>query len=309
MAEIERESKATFRDVINSMNYNVKLVFAFYVTSSLGRGIWMGNVLSTYIYLFAESGGGMLGLSSNVILGLTSAASGITMTIFVFPAGFMADKFRRDLILKSATGIGLASMAFLIFGNSIIFIFISLLLWGLFNALVRPSLEALFADWEGMVVKMGKEEWKALYERLMKPTEYYKYYEIEHLPLQSYNPGDVAIDPMEVPATYWGFCYTKPGHEKSLLEIFGKYVELYKNKNISEAFDSYIVRTGADLPACFYVMRGKTFSDLFGESEKAEKIAGEEAMALWEKFVLHLRKFEYKLGMIRPGLSYIPEQQ
>ena len=146
MVENGRESKVTFRDVINSMNYNVKLVFAFYITSSLGRGIWMGNVLSTYIYLFAEGGGGLLGLSSNVVLGLTSAASGITMTLFVFPAGFMADKFRRDIILKSATGIGLASMGFLIFGNSIVFIFISLLLWGLFNALVRPSLEALFAD-------------------------------------------------------------------------------------------------------------------------------------------------------------------
>ncbi|MHA1156945.1 MAG: MFS transporter [Candidatus Heimdallarchaeota archaeon] len=146
MAHEKEETKASFKDVINSMNYNIKLVFAFYITSSLGRGIWMGNVLSTYIFLFSESGGGFWGLSSNVILGLTSAASGITMTLFVFPAGFMADKFRRDIILKSATGIGIAAMGFLIFGNSIIFIFISLLLWGLFNALVRPSLEALFAD-------------------------------------------------------------------------------------------------------------------------------------------------------------------
>lgn len=146
MPHEKEKSKTSFKDVINSMNYNVKLVFTFYIASSLGRGIWMGNVLSTYIYLFSESGGGILGLSSNVILGLTSAASGITMTLFVFPAGFMADKFRRDVILKSATVIGIAAMGFLIFGNSIVYIFISLLLWGLFNALTRPSLEALFAD-------------------------------------------------------------------------------------------------------------------------------------------------------------------
>ncbi len=146
MTHEKEETKASFKDVVKSMNYNIKLVFAFYTTSSLGRGIWMGNVLSAYIFLFSESGGGFWGLSSNVILGLTAAASGITMTLFVFPAGFMADKFRRDIILKSATVIGIAAMAFLIFGNSIIFIFISLLLWGLFNALVRPSLEALFAD-------------------------------------------------------------------------------------------------------------------------------------------------------------------
>ena len=143
----ENGDRTSFKDVIKSMNYNVKFVFAFYITSSLGRGIWMGNVLSTYIYLFAENAGDILfGLSSNEILGLTSAASGITMTLFVFPAGFMADRFRRDVILKSATVIGIASMGFLIFGNSIIYILVSLLLWGLFNALVRPSLEALFAD-------------------------------------------------------------------------------------------------------------------------------------------------------------------
>ncbi|MGD8538383.1 MAG: hypothetical protein PVI66_06680 [Candidatus Aminicenantes bacterium] len=173
----------------------------------------------------------------------------------------------------------------------------------------ESQIEALFADWEGMVVKMEKEEWTALYERLMKPTGYYKYYEIEHLPAHSYAPEDAPVVTMEVPATYWGFCYTKPGHEKDLLEIFKKYVELYKSKNIAEAFDSYIVRTGADLPACFYVMRGKTFADLFGKSEKAEEMVGKEAMALWEKFVLHLRKYEYKLGMLRPDLSYMPEQQ
>ena len=173
----------------------------------------------------------------------------------------------------------------------------------------ESQIEELFTDWEKMVAKMGEEKWEALYERLMKPTEYYKYYEIEHLPAHSYAPGDAAVAPMEVPATYWGFCYMKPGHEKSLLEMVSKYVELYKSKDLQEAFESYLVRTGADLPACFYVMRGKTFADLFGKSEKSEEIAGEEAAAIWVKFSSHLRKYEYKLGMFRPDLSYMPEQQ
>ncbi len=173
----------------------------------------------------------------------------------------------------------------------------------------ESEIEALFTDWEEMVKKIGEEKWKALHGRFLKPIEYYKYYEIEHLTAHSYASGDVAIAPMEVPATYWGFCYTKPGHEKDLLEIFKKYVELYKSKNVAEAFDSYIVRTGADLPVCFYVTRGKTFADLFGKSEKAEEMAGEEAAALWVKFTSHLRKYEYKLGMMRPDLSYMPEQQ
>ncbi|MGC9779899.1 MAG: MFS transporter [Candidatus Heimdallarchaeota archaeon] len=138
-------SKVSTREVIRSMNYNVKLIFAFNISSSLGRGIWMGSVLSLYISLFAE-GSDFLGLSSNEILGLTAAASGITMTLFVFPAGFLADKFRRDIIMKLATPIGLAGIGFLIFGQSIIFILVSMLLWGLFNAFIRPTSESIFAD-------------------------------------------------------------------------------------------------------------------------------------------------------------------
>ncbi|TET32698.1 MAG: MFS transporter, partial [Candidatus Heimdallarchaeota archaeon] len=90
--------------------------------------------------------GGLFGLSQSVVLGLTSAASGITMTIFVFPAGYFADRFRRDILLKIAGVIGVIGLAFIAFGNSFLYIFIALFLLGLFNGLVRPSLEALFAD-------------------------------------------------------------------------------------------------------------------------------------------------------------------
>jgi len=143
---MEMNSKTSTRDIIRSMNYNVKLIFSFYLFNSLGRGIWMGTALSMFIYIFAGEAGGLFGLSQSVVLGLTSAASGITMTIFVFPAGYFADRFRRDILLKIAGVIGVIGLAFIAFGNSFLYIFIALFLLGLFNALVRPSLEALFAD-------------------------------------------------------------------------------------------------------------------------------------------------------------------
>jgi hypothetical protein len=173
----------------------------------------------------------------------------------------------------------------------------------------ESEIEALFVDWEKMAAEIGKEKWGALYDRLLMPTEYYKYYEIQHMPLQSYAPGDVAVTPMEAPATYWGFCYAKPGHTKDIMEIFDKYIELYKGKDLPAGFESYVVLTGAELPGYFYVMRGKTFTDLFGNSEKAEKIAAAEEVVLWKEFASHLRKYEYKLGMFRPDLSYLPEQK
>ena len=109
------------------MNYNVKLVFLFSIFQSFGRGIWMGNVLSAYIFFIAGE--------SNELLGWTSAASGVAMTILVFPSGYFADKFRRDLLLKIAGVFGIVTVLLLILGNDILFIFIALAFWGFFQAL------------------------------------------------------------------------------------------------------------------------------------------------------------------------------
>ena len=157
--------------------------------------------------------------------------------------------------------------------------------------------------------KIGKEKWSALYKRAIKAVDYIKYYEIQHLPMQSYAPGDAEVPPMEAPATYWGFCYTKPGHEKGLIDVMNKYVDIYKKKDLPAGFESYVSLTGAELPAYLYVIRGKTFGDMFGRSDKIYEMAGAEMQALWSEFVTHLRKYEYKMGMFRPDLSYMPEQQ
>ena len=132
---MERNSIRAF---ISKMNFNVKLVFTFSFLQSVGRGIWMGNVLSAYIFYFSDK--------SNITLGQTSLAMGLTMTVFVFPAGYFTDKIRRDIILKIASVIGIASLAVILFGNNMVAIFTSLSLWGLFQALNRPSLESILAD-------------------------------------------------------------------------------------------------------------------------------------------------------------------
>ncbi len=130
-----------------TLNQNVKFILIFVLTQSLGRGIWMGNVLSSYIYLISNQ--------SNQILGWTSAASGIMLTIVVFPSGVMADRFRRDWMLRIASVIGITSVLILFFAVDLTQIIISLVFWGLYQGLTRPALEALFAD----SVPSGTRSW------------------------------------------------------------------------------------------------------------------------------------------------------
>lgn len=129
----------SLRNTIKTMNHNVKLAFLFSISQSIGRGVWMGNVLSVYIFAIAGN--------NPVILGWTSFATGIAMTLVVFPTGFLVDIFRRDIFLKIASVVGFASLGFVLFGNDeIIFIIIALVLWGLFQGINRPSLETILAD-------------------------------------------------------------------------------------------------------------------------------------------------------------------
>ncbi|MFO7811226.1 MAG: MFS transporter [Candidatus Delongbacteria bacterium] len=125
---------------------NVQLAFAYTGLQSFGRGIWMGNILSLYIVIFAERSQGIFGLTPNELLGVASGITGISMTALVFPSGALADKFGRDIMLKSASFVGIAAMLTLAFSSNIIAIFAALFLWGAFQGLNRPAFESIFAD-------------------------------------------------------------------------------------------------------------------------------------------------------------------
>lgn len=106
----------------------------------------MGNILSLYIVLFSEEAGGIFGLTSNELLGITAGISGVAMTVFVFPAGALADKYRRDVMLRIAAFVGVAGMLVLGFAGNILLIFIAMFLWGAFQGISRPAFESILAD-------------------------------------------------------------------------------------------------------------------------------------------------------------------
>jgi MFS family permease len=98
----------------------------------------MGSVLSAYIFFLADE--------SHKLLGLTAAATGFAMTLVIFPSGFFADKYRRDYLLKIAALIGLFALGYAFVADTLMKLLVVLILWGLFQGLTRPSLEAIFAD-------------------------------------------------------------------------------------------------------------------------------------------------------------------
>ncbi|CCI42901.1 unnamed protein product [Albugo candida] len=104
------------------------------------NSIMMHQVLSGYMYVLT---------GSNKAMGTLTAIQGIAQVLLALPAGYIADRYRRDRNLKMAAGLGILSaiMTALAIGMSHLgLMYVSFGIWGAFTALQRPAMEAIFAD-------------------------------------------------------------------------------------------------------------------------------------------------------------------
>lgn len=133
--------------MLSTVNRNVRTFYFYTAALSLGRGIWMGNILSLYIVVLAEAmSGGVLGLSPNELLGVTSAATGVAMLVTVVPAGLLADRWSSRGTLLIGAAVGAVGLGFLALGAGLASIVLGLFLWGVFQGFTRPSAEAMLAN-------------------------------------------------------------------------------------------------------------------------------------------------------------------
>ncbi|OQS05022.1 Major Facilitator Superfamily (MFS) [Thraustotheca clavata] len=120
--------------------HNVRLAFIFTISFWSCRSIIFQQVLSGYVYVLT---------GSNEPVGLVKGIQGVVQMIAAVPGGYACDHFRRDTVLKvsAVLGLGCIIMSLVAFGiGHLNLIYVTFGCWGLFCALQRPALEALFAD-------------------------------------------------------------------------------------------------------------------------------------------------------------------
>ncbi|MHA1450488.1 MAG: hypothetical protein ACTSP4_13855, partial [Candidatus Hodarchaeales archaeon] len=103
-------------------NWNIKVAFAGSLFSAIGFGSVFGNVFS--IFVMNISG-------SEYYLGLTATFGGIAATVVLFPAGFIVDRWRRDIIIWLSQILSIAGILIIVTANNINTIFIGNILMGL----------------------------------------------------------------------------------------------------------------------------------------------------------------------------------
>jgi MFS family permease len=132
-------NSAQLQPAEKSKNINCVLVYVFLIYCS--RSLWNQSVIAAYVYLLKSDDPKFVGILT-CIMGIAQLLSG-------FPAGVLADKYRRDTLLKVSSAFGVIAATLTLIATQIdhfILLGVALSCWGLFWGVSSTSLSALFAD-------------------------------------------------------------------------------------------------------------------------------------------------------------------
>ena len=76
------------------MNRNVKVVLMFTLLWRFTRSLWEANQMSSYIFFLSAA-------HPDTNVGLAASIEGIAQLLAALPAGYMADRWRRDTVRHS----------------------------------------------------------------------------------------------------------------------------------------------------------------------------------------------------------------
>jgi MFS family permease len=132
-------NSAQLQPAEKSKNINRVLVYVFLVYCS--RSLWNQSVIAAYVYLLKSD--------DPKFVGILTCITGIAQLLSGFPAGVLADKYRRDTLLKASSAFGVVAATLTLIATQIdhfILLGVALSCWGFFWGVSATSLSALFAD-------------------------------------------------------------------------------------------------------------------------------------------------------------------
>ena len=119
----------------------------------------------------------------------------------------------------------------------------------------------------------------------------------------SYHPSGIARQSASKPYVEWTFCSMKQGHEKEAAEAVKKYIEFYKRVKEPYEWDMNIVTLGYDTPMWILMTRSESPEAIRKQEGELYKKYSKELNALWNEFILHVRKIDNKTGWYKQNWS------
>eukprot|EP00123_Amoebidium_parasiticum_P012836 comp21606_c0_seq1/m.30278 comp21606_c0_seq1/g.30278 ORF comp21606_c0_seq1/g.30278 comp21606_c0_seq1/m.30278 type:complete len:454 (-) comp21606_c0_seq1:584-1945(-) len=127
------------------LNYNVSLSLGLTFIDGIAQGIWGFALLGPYLYALC---------GDNSHAGYAEGIQGFMQALAAIPAGFLADKIRRDTVLRGSSALGLVAIVLMLYAlfwggdstHTFILMTVGLGMWGFFTGAYLPPLQSIFAD-------------------------------------------------------------------------------------------------------------------------------------------------------------------
>lgn len=135
------EASASPPSLSQQQTRNVNFILVYTLLMFAGRSMWSQTVLSAYVYLLRDD--------NAEAVGLLTAVMGISQLLLSFPTGYLADKFRRDSLLKAASCFGFVAISTTLVAvhrRSYLLLALALAVWGGLWGVVYTTISALYAD-------------------------------------------------------------------------------------------------------------------------------------------------------------------
>lgn len=120
---------------------NVPIALAYTAFVFAGRSVWSQSVLSTFVFLIRQE--------DYRAVGFITAVMGLAQLVTSLPVGYLADRYRRDTLLRVASVVALAAIVatlYAIYTNNYRALVVGLAVWGVYYGIANTALSALFAD-------------------------------------------------------------------------------------------------------------------------------------------------------------------
>ncbi|MFX0114097.1 MAG: MFS transporter [Candidatus Hodarchaeota archaeon] len=119
-------------------NRNIRATFVSTTFGAIGFGMLWLNILSIFILILANE--------STTMLGLVTMVAGLVSTIFIFPVGYIVDRWRRDVFIWIGALFQALAMGILVISTTIEMVLVAQLFAGAGWGVSGTAREALLAD-------------------------------------------------------------------------------------------------------------------------------------------------------------------
>ncbi|SDG77629.1 hypothetical protein [Psychroflexus sediminis] len=154
--------------------------------------------------------------------------------------------------------------------------------------------------------KLGDEKFAELFQEFDKHYDTHSDNIIMLSEKYSYMPTGLDISPEGQNYRKNMILYHKARDREKIIEIAGKFKELYSKKGSTAHYRFYM--SGFGNPEAYVLVSSSAESRLehAKRNEKNQKLLGEDAGKLWKELTQYVTKIEHMEGNMMPKLSYVP---